>query len=70
MLRRLTPRVERLCSVAEVAGVNRPAAPKVMRLPFNLILLKRLLVLEGHFGQSGISPRGFEHGVSVDYSGT
>ena len=33
MLRRLTPSVERLCSVAEVAGGIIPSIPKVIRAP-------------------------------------
>ena len=33
MLRRLTPRVDRLCSMAEVAGGRMPRAPRAMRVP-------------------------------------
>ena len=33
MLRRLTPNVERLCSMAEVAGGRTPAAPSPIRPP-------------------------------------
>lgn len=33
MLRRLTPRVERLCSVAEVAGGRTPATPRAISAP-------------------------------------
>ena len=33
MLRRLTPKVERLCSVAEVAGGRNPVTPRAIRAP-------------------------------------
>lgn len=33
MLRRLTPRVERLCRVAEAAGGRTPATPRAIRAP-------------------------------------
>ena len=35
MLRRLTPNVERLCSMAEVAGERAPAVPKAINAPLN-----------------------------------
>jgi len=33
MLRKLTPNVERLCSMAEVAGGRMPKAPRAIREP-------------------------------------
>gem|GEM_PF-3381245 len=35
MLRRLTPNVDRLCSMAEVAGGRTPATPRPIKPPLN-----------------------------------
>ena len=35
MLRRLTPRVERLCRVADVEGGSSPATPRAIKPPLN-----------------------------------